>query len=371
MNWHTLATATLEETFTWAQSQPWCQAMADCRQDAEWHAEGDVWTHTRMVCNVLHKLPEWDSLTPEERLILLYTALFHDCAKPLTSKRDPTTGRITSPKHAVKGEHLARLILRELGCPLVLREEIARMVRFHGRPVFLLEKPDPVREVVLHSWWLSNRLLYLFTLADNRGRHTTVSHRSEDNLHLWKMVAEENTCYTSPYPFASDHARFHFARNPESNLLYVPHEHDRATVTMMCGLPGSGKDTWLAKHRPGLPVVALDELRSELDVDPTDDQGAVVQLARERCRELLRGRKSFAFNATNLMRLTRKRWIDLFVDYNARIEIVYLEPPMKTILLQNRERTRQVPESVMAHLTTRLEPPTCTECHHLTLKEGT
>jgi hypothetical protein len=66
----------------------------------------------------------------------------------------------------VKGEHLARAVLRDLGCDLATREEIARLVRFHGRPAFLLEKSDPSHEVVSLSWLVSSRLLYLFALAD-------------------------------------------------------------------------------------------------------------------------------------------------------------------------------------------------------------
>ncbi len=144
----------------------------ECQQDEGWHSEGDVWTHTKMVCAQLPLLEEWAGLTPHERTVLLFTALFHDSGKPLTSQVDPGTGRITSPKHAVKGEHLARSILRDLGCDLTTREEIARLVRFHGRPAFLLEKPEPSHEVVSLSWLVSNKLLYLFALADTRGRTT-------------------------------------------------------------------------------------------------------------------------------------------------------------------------------------------------------
>ena len=108
----------------------------------------------------------------------------------------------------------------------------------------------------------------------------------------------------------------------------MPHEDYRCTVTVMSGLPGSGKDTWLAKNTLNLPVVALDDIREELEVEATEDQGTVVQAAKERCRELMRAEKSFAFSATNLLRQTRKRWIDLFADYGARIEIVYVEPPL-------------------------------------------
>ena len=53
MNWDELRKASLDEILAWAEDQPWARAMAACGQDAGWHAEGDVWTHTRMVCDQL------------------------------------------------------------------------------------------------------------------------------------------------------------------------------------------------------------------------------------------------------------------------------------------------------------------------------
>ncbi len=370
MTWNDLSQASLDDILAWAHDQPWCRAMADCQQDSGWHSEGDVWTHTKMVCAQLPKLAEWPNLTRHDRTVLIFTALFHDSAKPLTSKIDPTTGRITSPKHAVKGEHLARAVLRNLMCDVAVREEIARMVRFHGRPAFLLERSNPSHEVVSLSWSANNKLLYLFALADTRGRNTAEMGRPEDNLHLWKMEAEEQDCFDKRYQFGNDQARFLFFRQREPNLHYVPHEDYRCTVTMMSGLPGSGKDTWLAAHRGELPVISLDEMREELGVEVTENQGKVAQLARERCRELLRASTSFAFNATNLLRLTRQRWIDLFADYNTRIEMVYLEPPLSVILDQNKQRKRLVPEEVIAELANKLEPPTWTETHGLIVSDG-
>jgi hypothetical protein len=307
MTWKDLCNSSSEEILTWAAHQPWSQAMAQCQQDVGWHSEGDVWTHTKMVCAQLPLLEDWSSLSRHEQTVLLFTALFHDSGKPLTSQMDVGTGRITSPKHAVRGEHLTRSVLREVECDLTTREEIARLVRFHGRPAFLLEKRDPSHEVVSLSWSVSNKLLYLFALADTRGRTTEDLGRPEKNLHLWKLVAEENGCFDQPYPFANDHARFLFYRLEQPNLHYVPYENHRCTVTMLSGLPGSGKDSWLAKNRPDLPVVSLDELRALLHFDADDDQGEVIQLARERCRELLRSGRSFAFNATNILRQTRRR----------------------------------------------------------------
>lgn len=367
MRWNELQHASLDDVLAWAEPQLWCRAMADCHQDAQWHSEGDVWTHTQMVCRQLIQLDEWPSLTAHERTLLLFTGLFHDAAKPLTSQIDPDTGRITSPKHAVKGEHLVRRILRDVECDLSTREEIARLVRYHGRPAFLLERENPAHEVIRLSWLVNNRLLYLFALADTRGRDTDSMTRPEENLHYWKLMAEENNCFLEPYPFANDQARFQFYRQAEPNLHYVPHEDFACTVTMLSGLPASGKDTWLSRERRNLPMISLDDLRGELDVGPTDNQGEVVQLARERCREFLRSKTSFAFNATNLLKQTRQRWIDLFADYNVRVELVYIEPPMAVILDRARCRERSVPQRVIQELADKSEPPTWTECHGLTL----
>ncbi|MEW6306179.1 MAG: AAA family ATPase [Verrucomicrobiota bacterium] len=363
--WTDITRADDEQILAWVEAQPWVTDMAACQQDSQWHAEGDVWTHTKMVCEALTQLAEWPDLPRTEQLILLFTALFHDAGKPATTSPDPETGRLRSPRHSLVGAEMVRNALRTLNCDLATREHIAALVRFHGRPAHLLEKPAPEREVISLSWLLNNRLLYLFALADTRGRTAKETTRPEDTLHLWKLVAQEQRCLDAPYPFANDQARFLFYRDALSSLHYVPHEHYRCAVTLMSGLPGAGKDTWLARHRPALPVVALDQIREEMDIDPDENQGEVVQAARERAREHLRAGRDFALNGTNIVRDTRKKWIDLFSDYDARIEIVYVEPPVEVILRQNKKRTEPVPERIIRKLLDKLEPPGPGECHTL------
>ncbi len=367
MNWDELTRSSHDAIIAWAETQHWARAMAACEQDAHWHAEGNVWTHTKMVCDQLQQLDEWNALDESNQRALLLTALFHDAAKPLTTSLDPETGHVRSPHHAVKGEHLVRGVLRDMECPLDVREQVCSLVRYHGRPAFVLNREDSVREVVRLSWLSENRLLYLFSLADTRGRDTDSMSRPEDNLHCYRMLAEETDCYDTRYPFATDHARLEYFRQTEPNLHYVPHENSTCAVTMMSGLPGSGKDTWLAKHRPDLPIVSLDHIRTEMKVDPTDDQGRVIQAATEQCRKQLRTGTSFAFNATNILRQTRARWTGLFSDYNAKVELVYVEPPMRVLLKQNRDRDKSVPESILHKLAAKVEPPTWLEGHRITV----
>src|SRR5262245_27712422 len=121
-DWNDVRRSQAEAILDWAGSQPWSESMRACRQDAEWHSEGDVWTHTRMVAAEVEKLPEWTSLERDDQLVLLFAAIFHDAGKPATTEINVETGRVHSPNHAKVGMSLCRRALRELGCPLERRE---------------------------------------------------------------------------------------------------------------------------------------------------------------------------------------------------------------------------------------------------------
>ena len=93
----------------------------------------------------------------------------------------------------------------------------------------------------------------------------------------------------------------------------------------MSGLPGVGKDTWIQRNAPDLPMISLDEIRKELKYSPTHNQGKVANLARERAKELLRQHQHFVWNATNITAQMRESLVALFETYHARVRIVYLE----------------------------------------------
>src|SRR3569623_1829167 len=106
--------------------------MRRCLQDAQWHAEGDVWTRTGMVYREVECLEGYDALNRSDLLLLLFTAMLHDAGKPATTAIDPETGRTRSLNHSLVGAALARTLLRELGCDLVWREQLVNLVRYHG-----------------------------------------------------------------------------------------------------------------------------------------------------------------------------------------------------------------------------------------------
>ena len=66
----------------------WFREMKDVPQDSIWHAEGDVQTHTKMVCEALINLPEFLELSEQDKHIIFTAALLHDVEKRSTTTTD-------------------------------------------------------------------------------------------------------------------------------------------------------------------------------------------------------------------------------------------------------------------------------------------
>ncbi len=98
--------------------------MQETPQDPVYHAEGDVWIHTRMVCEALIENSQWRALPPTEREIVFTASLLHDVAKPLTTREEGR--RITSRGHSKRGEIMARGLLWRMGVPFQAREQVAK-----------------------------------------------------------------------------------------------------------------------------------------------------------------------------------------------------------------------------------------------------
>ncbi|MDE7298065.1 MAG: AAA family ATPase, partial [Lachnospiraceae bacterium] len=169
---------------------------------------------------------------------------------------------------------------------------------------------------------------------------------------------------------------------------------------LMSGLPLAGKDSWIAEHgenalrekcsriagqgedaqekRTGigretkaenvagngrktseerLLVISLDDIREELRIPPAKKSDQIARIATERAKDCLRQRRAFIWNATNIVRETRQRLIDLFAGYGARVHIRYLEAPYRELLARNQKRARSIPPDVLEGMIQKLEPP--------------
>lgn len=352
-----------------SSSYTWLSDMKNVPQDPIWHAEGDVYTHTKMVVSELINLPEFNLLTDQDKHILVSAALFHDIEKRSTTAEQEIDGkiRIVSPWHAKKGESTAREILyKEMNTPFPIREQICKLVRLHGLPIWAISKKNPSKEVIYASTVVNTSHLAMLAKADILGRICEDPDEILLKIELFKELCKDNDCFGKQKEFKSNYGRFLYFNKEESSPDYQPFDDLICTVTVMSALPGSGKDTYIKKEL-NLPELSLDNIRRENKISPTDKKknGQVIQLAKEKAKEFLRAKTSFVFNATNITADMRAKWIRLFTDYNARVKIVYIEVPYKTLKKQNSNRDYKVPENVIDKLIWKLEIPTVKEAHDL------
>lgn len=341
----------------------WIRDMEGVPQNPIYHAEGDVATHTEMVLNALLALPEYKALNEQDQQILLATALLHDVEKRSCTKTE-LDGRITSKGHAKKGALTARTILyKEIKTPFKIRERISKLVRYHGLPLWIFEKLNPQKALLQASLEVNLAHLAIFAKADILGRICADQEELLYKVELFKAFCEEQNCYRKAYPFATDLARFTYFEKENNLPNYVPFEHKKWEVVMLCGLPGTGKDTYIQKQYKDWAVISLDDIRRAHKISPknTKGNGKVLQIAKEMIKIHLRKQQSFVFNATNIIQQLRSQWIDLFTTYGATVKIVYLEVPYRQLLQQNRNREHIVPLNVMERMIQKLEIPSLVE----------
>jgi len=104
------------------QVLPEIAATVSCEQSPDFHPEGTVFNHLRLM---LAQMP------PDAASSLPWAVLLHDVAKPLTASRDPETGTLHFYGHERIGAEMAARILGRLRFPRRQIEDIVKAVRCH------------------------------------------------------------------------------------------------------------------------------------------------------------------------------------------------------------------------------------------------
>ena len=186
-----------------------------------------------------------------------------------------------------------------------------------------------------------------------------------EQVQLCREFAKESDCYDAPYPFPSAHTQYSYLARKDITPEVELYDDTWGEVILMSGLPGTGKDTWIQENYPDLPMISLDEIRKEMKISPTDNQSKVLEIARDRARELLRKKQSFVWNATNLSPMVRKKQIKMFTQYHASTRLVYLETDWKEQLRRNASRPDAVPEQAVCYMMKELVLPEAKEAHRV------
>jgi poly(A) polymerase len=111
----------LEESGLLGEIVPEMLALRGCEQPPDFHPEGDVWVHTRLMLSLL---------PVEVSLELVLSVLYHDLGKPGTRLVD-SAGRARFNGHEKLSAEMAEVIMRRMRYSNAEIEAVVEMVRQH------------------------------------------------------------------------------------------------------------------------------------------------------------------------------------------------------------------------------------------------
>ncbi len=177
---------------------PELAATVGCEQHPVFHAEGDVFTHTKMVLKVASTLKTGDT---EDDLVLMFAALCHDLGKPPTTVYSHEKKRLVSNGHDDAGVKPAEEFLKRLNAPLWVVKAVGVLVREHLKPFMLIKEKAGRKAYVKLTRRMdgvSLNLLANVAIADSEGRICyDEKHQTREDIRQFlenaaEAVGEEN-----------------------------------------------------------------------------------------------------------------------------------------------------------------------------------
>ncbi|HZV34959.1 MAG TPA: CCA tRNA nucleotidyltransferase [Verrucomicrobiae bacterium] len=140
---------------------PEIAAMITCDQSPDYHPEGTVYNHVRMML---------EQLSADASATLPWAALLHDVGKPVTASRDKQTGSIHFYGHEKIGAQMAEALLQRLKFPRKQTEEIVAAVLYHMqfKDVMEMRKSTLRRMIMRETFPLELELHRLDCLGSHR-----------------------------------------------------------------------------------------------------------------------------------------------------------------------------------------------------------
>ena len=334
----------------------------------------DVLSNTQAACERLIGLPEFRSLNDRQRQIVFLACFLHDVGKTLTTKR--IKRQWIAPNHDLRGAELARYSLwtdyKLAGTmdTLSFREAVSLLVQHHEKPLMFQDVlKQGEAEAKFHVLSLSSHGIlvedFSLQLLSVLGLAVAKTTDEAEACKRFMETAERAGCLKEPPKFVDETSRFAFLSRKSRDASAVVADDAWGEIIMMAGLPGTGKDTWIGRNHPELPMISLDEIRKEIHVLPTEPQEPVVSLAYSRAHKFLRSKTPFLWNATNISTDIRNRQLSLFAQYGVAVRIVYLETSVDEQYRRNRNRVAVVPEEAVTRMRRHLVLPTIHEARRV------
>lgn len=303
-------------------------------QNPEWHAEGDVWTHTRMVCEALVASEEYQSLGSRLQQELFWAALLHDIGKiTCTRQKD---GVYISPNHAVIGSEEARRILWEdYGfCGTKerqgFRETVCMLIRYHAVMHHIPEQKRLENKLIRmasngeFSCDFTIELLCILAKADLCGRICDKTEGYAGAVDFFAAKSRQIGCYDQPFRFPSVFSEYACFTGRDIPPGQEMSDDTWGEVVLACGLDGPKMELWLYFHYDEYPRA----------------------YSAESAREFLKAKEPFVWMDTGLTPSIREKMVKKAVNCGASVRIVWFEEEwveeLKGVVVPERFEAHQV-----------------------------
>ena len=346
-------------------SIPQFHAMHGSDHSMEFHKEGDVLQHTKLVVNNaidLVKTADTENdlygisiISEWRRQALLMAALFHDVAKPVVTHFDTDKNDFTSPNHGEEGAKITRMILLEHEYEdAEQRELIVSMVRTHMMFFHIFDKDTENMKRKLFKFATQDYTdchcnfmdAYFLHICDCLGSFSTVETGVERNLHIAKVHNLGNKKFNDWFTLESQMDRLYrlpkmiaqrtiYGRAWECGLTDMGDEYKSFDVYVLIGAPGVGKTTYYNSNLSYLPIISRDIARIELGycsegekyLGSKEEEDKVTCYVNKKMVEYAKQCQSFVVDNTHMRQKYRDEIHKQLKDYNARYVYIYIESP--------------------------------------------
>lgn len=129
-------------------------------------------------------------------------------------------------------------------------------------------------------------------------------------------------------------------------------------LTVLCGLPYSGKSTYVLNNkRNGVVVISLSNIRDELGIYDQNSNRSVASIAKERVEKCLKEGKDVIYDSTNVLRVYRESFISIAKELNMKTCIVFFDKPIEELIYSNQQKNFPFSNDVIINMHSNLEIP--------------
>lgn len=181
----------------WIDFYPELKQLSGIPQEEKWHPEGDVWTHTKFVCDAAAEIAKREALSEDERVVLLLAALCHDLGKPSTTQM--LDGQWRAPGHDKAGVEPTVRFLQSIGTQESIIEQVVPLVAEHMSHLNETTARS-IRRLANRVYPSNLRMLSLVMEADASGRPPLPKGMPEEAKRMLAMAEMVSVTHNKPAP---------------------------------------------------------------------------------------------------------------------------------------------------------------------------